>query len=112
MKDIIIERYNSFLANQNLFSLEHIKNKIIDFFHNFENEQFCNNVEKEEEKTTNNFLHIKNSDITFNISMIKNIVNLIAKNNNYSMFESEINKNAICITGDYGYAYLLGCRNY
>ena len=115
-----IVRINFNFQNRTLFKRYHeldinkcddnVKNQVINFFHNFEEEQFCNNVE--EEKITDKYLHIKNSDITFDTTMIKNIVNLISKNNDYSMFESEINKNAICITGNYGYAYLLGCRNY
>lgn len=41
--------------------------------------------------------------------MIENIINLICKNKKYGVFMNEEQK-AICITGEYGYAYLLPMR--
>lgn len=41
--------------------------------------------------------------------MIENIINLICKNKKYGVFMNE-EKKAICITGEYGYAYLLPMR--
>lgn len=41
--------------------------------------------------------------------MIENIINLICKNKKYGVFMNEEQK-AICITGEYGYAYLLPIR--
>lgn len=41
--------------------------------------------------------------------MIENIINLICKNKKYGVFMNKEQK-AICITGEYGYAYLLPMR--
>ena len=88
---------------------------IIKHFKNFENQnfnQFTRVVEtiKEDNKEYNKY--DENSKVRFDYTMILRIARIVGKNENVSIFTSKENENAICIVGQYGVAFLLGCRVY
>ena len=80
-------------------------------------QQFQSKTWKPEEGMTpkqieKELIQIKNLSTRFDIKRINKIKKLICQNNNAGYFISEKDDKAICITGKYGYAYLLGCVNY
>ena len=104
----LLKRYNELDIKRT--DAKTLENQVINFFEKFSNEEFCNIANIKEIK--DNYIHLENNDVTFNLGMVKNIANLISKNNDYNIYTSEKNKQAICISGNYGYAYLLGCKTF
>lgn len=91
------------------------EHSIVKHFRNFENQnfnQFTRVVDtiKEDNKVYNKY--DENSKIRFDYTMILRITRIVGKNENVSIFTSKENENAICIVGQYGVAFLLGCRVY
>ena len=82
------------------------KDSVLKMFENFENKGYCNNVELKESDYMTYYIKETEGKYTYNGHMIENIINLISKNKKYSVFVND-EKQAICITGEYGYAYLL-----
>lgn len=91
------------------------EHSVVEHFRKFENQnfnQFTRVVEtiKEDNKVYNKY--DENSKIRFDYTMILRIARIVGKNENVSIFTSKENENAICIVGQYGVAFLLGCRVY
>ena len=90
---------------------EQLNDSVIYMFDKFNEQNFCNNSSYE--KISKDFIKVNNiSDFTFHIPKIEKIKKLISKNDSIDIFTSKDNKNTICLTGAYGYAYLLGCKTY
>lgn len=101
------KRYNDLEISK--LNNKELQKSIISMFDRFDNHGYCQNVELKDLDNENYYLD-ENKDIyTYDKAMIKNIVNIISKNNQYSVFIND-EKQAICITGNYGYAYLLPKR--
>lgn len=82
------------------------QDSVLKMFESFEKDGYCNSVELKDLDDKDYYIEENKKDYRYNKAMIKNIINLICKNNSYGVFINDENK-AICITGEYGYAYLL-----
>ena len=83
---------------------------ILNLYKGFEKDGYNIPVEKDTERTTEEDFYIKNkNDYCFNIEKINRIKKIISSNGNINITQSENNKTTICLCGDRGVAYLLGC---
>lgn len=82
---------------------------VMNMIKDFENGGYCNLVELKEFDDKLYYIEDNKEIYRYDKSMVKNILNLITKNNRYGVFMNE-KQQAICITGEYGYAYLLPQR--
>ncbi|MBQ7030812.1 MAG: hypothetical protein IJN13_00375 [Bacilli bacterium] len=92
-----------------------LTNTLNNFLITFKNNEFCNKaiiLDEIIQDKNKELIQIKNLSTRFDIKRINKIKKLICQNNNAGYFISEKDDKAICITGKYGYAYLLGCVNY
>lgn len=87
-----------------------LNDTILNLYDGFEKNGYNIPAEKDTEKTTEKDFYIKNkNDYCFNIEKINRIKKIISSNGNINITQSENNKTAICLCGDRGVAYLLGC---
>lgn len=92
---------------------EKLNNQILKLFNNFEISDFNIPAEKKGEYTNvsdnKKYCFMGNNNISFDILKIQRIEKIISGNKPTNYFISEKNKNAVCIVGINGIAYLLGC---
>lgn len=100
----LYKRYNELEIKH--LNNEYLEKCILNMISQFENGGYCNSVELKDLNDECYYLDVNKGDYSYNKKMVKSIVELIAKNDSYGVFINDENK-AICITGEYGYAYLL-----
>ena len=86
---------------------EKLQDNILNMFESFKG--YCHPVELKECGYMEYCIEENKNKYKYEGHMIENIINLICKNKKYGVFMNEEQK-AICITGEYGYAYLLPMR--
>lgn len=95
---------------------EELNNQILKLFDNFKESDFNIPAEKKGEytDTSNNkkYCFMGDNNLSFDVLKIQRIERIISGNKATSYFISEKNKNAVCIVGINGVAYLLGCINF
>lgn len=84
------------------------QDSVLKMFESFEKDGYCNSVELKNCDYMTYCIEGNEKKYTYNGYMIENILNLICKgkHKSYGVFVND-EKKAICITGEYGYAYLL-----
>lgn len=100
----LYKRYNELEIKH--LNNEYLEKCILNMISQFENGGYYNSVELKDLNDECYYLDVNKGDYSYNKKMVKSIVELIAKNDSYGVFINDENK-AICITGEYGYAYLL-----
>lgn len=109
-------QYNRKQRNEILTTFEKgekLNNKILEFWENFQKAEFNVKAEKHgqhKDYYNNEFVFFNDNNLTWDCQKIKRIENIITKNNKKSYFLSEKNNTAVCIVGENGAAFLLGCR--
>ena len=99
-----------------LSEIKTLKTSILYMFNNFQNSEF--NIEskvistykdKFDSKQYNTF---ENNNLTFDYTKILRIARIIGKNEEISFYTSNKCKDAICMVGQNGVAFLLGCKTF
>ena len=85
------------------------KDQVLKMFEGFDNKGYCHPVELKDFDDELFYIEDNKENYRYDKSMIKNILNLITKNKKHGVYMND-EKMAICITGEYGYAYLLPQR--
>lgn len=101
----LYKRYNELEITQ--LKDEKMENNIIKMFESFDG--YNHPVELKQSDYMEYSIEENQDKYKYDGHMIENIINLICKNKKYGVFMNEEQK-AICITGEYGYAYLLPMR--
>lgn len=101
----LYKRYNELEITQ--LKDEKMENNIIKMFESFKG--YNHPVELKQSDYMEYSIEENQDKYKYDGHMIENIINLICKNKKYGVFMNEEQK-AICITGEYGYAYLLPMR--
>lgn len=95
---------------------EKLNDQILKLFDNFRESDFNIPAEKKGEYTDTSdnkkYCFMGDNNLSFDILKIQRIEKIISGNKATSYFISEKNKNAVCIVGINGVAYLLGCKNF
>lgn len=95
---------------------EKLNDQILKLFDNFEESDFNIPAEKKGEHTdtfdNKKYCFMGDNNLSFDILKIQRIEKIISGNKATSYFISEKNKNAVCIVGINGVAYLLGCKQF
>ena len=94
----------------------YLRNSVINMHKDFEYQSF--NIPTEEKAhyidkwDKKKYCFFGDNELTFNCEKINRIKKIISTDGNVSYFLSEENKNAVCVVGKNGIAFLLGCRTY
>ena len=99
-----------------LKEMETLKNSILYMFNNFQESEFniqskviSTYKDKFDSKQYNIF---ENNNLVFDYTKILRIARIIGKNEEISFYTSNKYKDAICMVGQYGVAFLLGCKTF
>lgn len=94
---------------------EKLNDQILTFWENFQKAGFNISAEKKGQHKDNygkEYVFFNDNNLTWDCQKIKRIENIITKNDRKSYFLSDENKNAVCIVGENGVAFLLGCMHF
>ena len=115
--DTTYNRKNRFILLDN-FGLDnyYLRNAVINMHKDFENQNFNIKVEEKahyiDKWDNKKYCFFGDNELTFNCEKINRIKRIISTDGNISYFLSNENKNAVCLVGKNGVAFLLGCKTY
>lgn len=99
-----------------LKEIETLKNSILYMFDNFQKSEF--NIQSKvlstfkDEFNSKQYNIFENNNLVFDYTKILRIARIIGKNEEISFYTSNKCKDAICMVGQNGVAFLLGCKTF
>lgn len=95
---------------------EHLQHSIKRLFAEFQDQRFNKKSQViktiKENDTLKNYNIFENNDRHFDVDLIIKLARILSNDEKVAFYTSEENKDAICLVGSNGVAFLLGCRTY
>ena len=99
-----------------LNEIQTLKTSILNIFDNFQESEFNTQSKvistQKDEFNLKQYVIFKNNNLAFDYTKILRIARIIGKNEEISFYTSNKYKEAICMVGQYGVAFLLGCKTF
>ncbi len=99
-----------------LNEIKTLKTSILNIFNEFQESEFNMQSKvistQKDEFNLKRYVIFKNNNLTFDYIKILRIARIIGKNEEVSFYTSDKYKDAICMVGQNGIAFLLGCKTF
>lgn len=99
-----------------LNEIKTLKTSILNMFNKFQESEF--NIQskvistQKDKFNSKQYIMFENNTLMFDYTKILKIARIIGKNEEVSFYTSDKYKDAICMVGRYGVAFLLGCKTF